>query len=112
MPGAGTLRDRFSFQSRDPDANGDPLGPFAPRFTVSARTIYLRGSEPVMQQRLQGQQPIVLTIREEPRTRQITNAWRAVDVLTGYAYNVTSVSPGDRGFLDILATRLVDGDAG
>lgn len=112
MPDAGTLRARFSFQSREPDANGDPLGPFATRFTLSTKVIHLRGTEAVMQQRLQGQQPVVLTIREAASTRQITNGWRAVDAVTGYAYGITSVAPGDRGFLDILATRLVDGDAG
>lgn len=105
MPGAGALRDRYTFQKRGPDANGDPLGDWADQFTISAGTIYLKGSEPVMEQRLQGVQPVVLTVRDETRTRLITTAWRAVNARdTSLKYDIKGNSPAkDTGFRDVLA---------
>jgi len=104
MPGAGALRDRITFQKRGNDANGDPLGDWADQFTVWAQLVYLKGSEPVMAQRLQGVQPVVIVVRESANTRLVGTAWRAVDARTGAAFNITSASPAkDRGFIDILA---------
>lgn len=106
MPGAGDLRERIVFSERGIDTNGDAgLGPWEPRFTVSAQMIYLRGGEPVMAQRLQGVQPVAFAIRDSSQARKITTAWRATHVRTGQDFNITSVAPSskDRGFIDILA---------
>lgn len=109
MPGAGEMRDRVTFQKRGPDENGDPLGPWIDRFSVAAQIVYLKGTEPVMAQRLQGVQPAVIVVREGANARMITTAWRAEDARTGVGYNITSVSPSkSRGFIDILAQS--DGD--
>jgi head-tail adaptor len=105
MPGAGDLRDRYRFDLRGSDANGDPLGDWEPGFEVSAHTTWLRGSETVMSQRLQGTQPVILTIRSSAQARTINSAFRAVNTRTGFVFNITGVSPtrDDPGFLDILA---------
>nr|WP_314437610.1 head-tail adaptor protein [uncultured Brevundimonas sp.] len=105
MPGAGDLRDRIAFEVRDADANGDPQGPWKAKATVWAQVIWLRGTETVAQQRLEGRQPVVITIRESSQTREITPAWRAVNARhSGQKFNITAVSPSkDRGFLDVLA---------
>lgn len=106
MPGAGELRDRWTFQQRGLDANGDRRGAWEDGFTVWTKTTWLRGGESVMQDRLTGKQPVVLTIRDSRQAREIGSGWRAVDSRTeGRVANVTSVSPArDRGFLDVLAT--------
>lgn len=105
MPGAGQLKDRYRFDQRGADANGDPLGPFEDGFARAAETVWLRGSETVIAQRLAGQQPVVITVRACSQTRTITKAFRAVDVRSGEVFNITGVSPtrDDPGFLDILA---------
>lgn len=107
MPGAGDLRDRLSFQKRAADANGDPLGAWTDQFTVSAQIVWLRGSEPVLQQRLEGKQPVAFVVRTSSQARQIDTSWRAVNARnTDQVFNITAVSPNkDRGFLDILAVK-------
>lgn len=102
--GAGDLGDRVRFDSRTPDQNGDPLGPFAPGFTVWANIEYLRGSEVALSQRLEKRQPVSVTVRDSTQARTINPAMRMVNVRTGEAYNVTSAVPAkDAGYRNILA---------
>lgn len=105
MPGAGKMRERVTFQQRGLDANGDRLGDWEAGFDAAADMTWLRGTEAVMQARLQGRQPVVITVYEEDRTRAVTNAWRAVDARdTTRVFDIKSVAPARRrGFLDILA---------
>lgn len=102
--GAGKLRDRVRFDSRTPDANGDPLGPFTPGFTVWANIEYLRGSEVALAQRLEKRQPVSVTVRDSTQARTINPAMQMVNTRTGEIYNVTSAVPAkDAGFKNILA---------
>lgn len=102
--GAGELKDRVRFDSRQPDANGDPLGPFAPGFTVWAKVDYLRGSETALAQRLEKRQPVSVTVRDSSQARTINPAMRMVNTRTGEIFNVTAASPAkDPGFRNILA---------
>lgn len=104
---AGALRERWTFQQRSEDANGDRRGPWElPGRTLYADVLYLRGTEAVMQDRLTGLQPVVITVRDSSLSRKITNAWRALDSRSpDRIANITSVGPSRRrGFLDILAT--------
>lgn len=105
MPGAGDLRDRYRFDQRGLDANSDPLGEFVPGFTVAAQTTWLRGTEAVMSQRLEGKQPVILTIRDSTQARTITSAFRAVNARDATKiFNISAVSPAkEPGFLDVLA---------
>lgn len=106
MPDAGALTNRVRFDTRGADANGDPLGPWAEGPTVWAQLIWLRGSEAVLQQRLEGQQPVAIVVRESSQTRALTPASRAVLTATGEVLNITAVSPSKQpGFLDVLAVR-------
>lgn len=106
MPSSRDLRHMVDFEYRLEDENGDPLGPFEPVFETWCALIWLRGGEGVVQQRLEGRQPVALVVRSNAQTRRITSAWRAV--LTNdddLVLNITSVSPAkERGFIDILAT--------
>lgn len=105
MAAAGKMRDRYRFDTRGDDANGDPLGDWVPGFTVAAETTWIRGGEAVLSQRLEGRQPVALEIRDSTQARAITAGFRAVDARTGLVLNITAVSPSkNRGFLDVLAT--------
>lgn len=107
MSSAGRMRDRYRFEQRGFDANGDRLGPWDEEngFRVAAETLWLRGSESVMASRLEGKQPVVLTIRDSRKARTITTGFRAVDVRTNAVFNVTSAAPSrTHGFIDVLAT--------
>lgn len=105
MLGAGDLRDRITFQKRGEDENGDPLGGWDDQFTRSARLTWLRGSEGVMASRLEGKQPVVITVRACSQTRLIDGSWRAVNARDDrQKFNITAASPAkERGFIDILA---------
>lgn len=101
---AGLLRERPRFQQRAIDVNGDPLGDWVePGVTVWARIVPMKGSEPVIQARLQGVQPLSVSIRSSSVTRQITSAWRMV--WKGVNYNVKSPpAPDERNvFLNFVA---------
>lgn len=119
MIGAGELNDVWAFQVRTQDDNGDLQGPFDPHseFRLPAKVIWLKGSEAVMQDRLTGIQPVIITVPDCHNARQITPAWRGVDARRlgerfTYTFevqdlfaNVTGVSPASTaGYLDILAT--------
>ncbi len=102
MTHAGQLRDRVSFQQRSLDVNGDRRGAWVEEFTRPARIVALRGTEVVLQQRLAGVQPSVVTVRADAATRGVTNAWRIVPD-TGAPLNIRAVTPDERRvWLDIL----------
>lgn len=106
MSSAARMRDRYRFEQRGLDANGDRLGAWDTEngITVSAETIWLKGSESVMASRLEGKQPVALVIRDSTQARTINEAWRAVDVRTSEVFNISGTSPSRvRGFIDVLA---------
>lgn len=105
----GELRERFRFERRAVDAAGRPFGAWGDAVTLAAKMIALKGSarssEEVMSQRLQGRQPIILTVRGCKASRAIDSTWRAVDTRTGDIYGVKSaaLNSESRAFRDILA---------
>lgn len=105
MLGASDLDFRIRFQGRGEDDNGEPLAAWEDRFTRWAKITWLRGSESVMASRLEGRQPVVITVRACSQTRLIDGAWRAVNARNDkQKFNITAASPAkERGFIDILA---------
>lgn len=102
MTGTGLRRERVTFQQRSVDDNGDRLGDWEAGFDRWARVLALRGGEPVMQARLQGQQPIQVTALATSRTRGVTEAWRIL--WNERPYNIRSIAPGeDRDEIVFLA---------
>lgn len=80
------MRYRIAFQKRgemDDGYGGTITGPFATVFEEPARLKPGIGSETVIASRIAGIQPFTITIRSSERTRQVTPAWRAVDVRAG-----------------------------
>ena len=103
MTTTGQLRERPRFQQRTLDANGDPLGPWDPDgLTVWARVVSMKGSEPVLQQRLIGLQPVSVTIRYSRAAAAIDGTWRMV--LGGQVFNIKTASPDERhAYIEIMA---------
>lgn len=108
---AGQLRERLSFQTRTevnpdfPEDYGNVESVWETQFTVSARVKPRMGSEPIIAQRLQGVQPVTITVRSSSDTRQITPAWRAIDTRDATKiYNLrTAVADEKNAFIEILA---------
>jgi hypothetical protein len=112
MPTAGDLRERVRFEAQALDENGDRNGAWgtvdADRITMAAgiKTLLgsVRGAEEVMSERLQGRQPVVITVRNCAATRTIDTTWRAVDARSGVIYGLKSIAPlPTRDFIDFLA---------
>lgn len=83
------LRSYIYFQKRgevdDGYGNMVPGGPFVNQFPLYANfRPLLRGSatgvEDVFADRLQGNQPYILTVRNNPALDEVTVAWRVVDI--------------------------------
>ena len=94
---AGMLRDRFAFDepTAEPNGMGGTINGWAERWTCAAHVRYLRGGERVMQGRLSGVQPVVITIRASHASEAIGRDWRARDVRRGTIYNIRSIVPSD-----------------
>lgn len=102
MNGAGIRIERIALQARAPDAFGALLGDWETGFKVWARARPLKGSEPVIQARLQGVQPYEFTVRSMARTRAVTEAHRVF--WKGRPYKITAIAPTeDRADIAILA---------
>lgn len=110
MTAAGELRHRVKFERRqdiNPDAPldlGNTRGDFVPKFEVWAKIEAKFGGETVTAARLEGQQPVTITVRHTAQTRQITTDWRARHVRTGTIYAIRSIADPDdrRVWLEIL----------
>lgn len=105
MISAGELRDRVAFdaETTGDDGYGNTVTGYAEQFIVSAKIRYLRGSEPVIAQRLQGVQPVVITVRASDDTNGIAPSWRVRDVRGAAVFNIRSVTPSDdRHDIDLL----------
>jgi SPP1 family predicted phage head-tail adaptor len=103
---AGKLRERVTFQKRmlqADDGYGNALTAFADVMTVWARITPLRGGEGVIAARLQGTQPVLITVRHSTETAAITPDWRLVDARTGTIYNIrTAVADERKAQIDMI----------
>ncbi|MBB6224564.1 head-tail adaptor protein [Rhizobium leguminosarum] len=111
--GAGRLREKMFFQRRqllDDGFGNEQAGDWETIFTSAAGLTPLKGSEPVIASRLSGVQPFVLRIRSCRAARDVTTAWRAVDVRNqSRIFNITSVANFDEknAYLDMMAVQGV-----
>lgn len=82
---------------------GAAQGDFVEQFRTVAEQVWLRGSEPVIAQRLQGLSPSTFRVRAETRTRAVDSSWRIRDTRTGKTFNILSIIPDDRDYyIDML----------
>ena len=100
---AQDLQDRVAFDLRAdaPDDYGGTAGDFVEQFIVSARINRKLGGERIIAARLDGHQPVTITVRSSVDTDQIAPDWRARNVRTGEIFNIRSIAEND-GFLDVL----------
>jgi head-tail adaptor len=110
MTSASELRHRIGFERAmdiNPDAPldlGNTRADFVAEFEIWAKVQAKFGGETVTAARLEGQQPVTITVRQTGQTRQITTDWRARDTRTGTIYAIRSISDPDdrRAWLEIL----------
>jgi head-tail adaptor len=102
MAQAGLRRERLTFQQRATDENGDRLGDWETGFLRWGRALARTRGETALQQRLQGLQPLEVTVLRDSETLEITTAWRLL--WNGTPYNIRAVVPSeDRREMAILA---------
>lgn len=110
---AGALRERVRFEQRDFDANGVRMGDWVLYFECAARIEVQPGALRVAAQRLEGEQPIVITVRANPVTRAITSDMQAIWLRPDTAYLVKPPQPTeDRAWVEIWATAPSGGIGG
>lgn len=115
---AGTLREQVTLQKRGPDVNGDPLGPWADQFVVPARVLARVGSnrvpargvgEEIVNQRIEGIQPVEVTMRLNAATALIDTDWRLVWL--GWNFDITAVAVDElASIVSLMAVRYRGGD--
>jgi len=107
---AGDLRELVELEelAEVDDGRGNTTTDWVVRAKCAARFQYLRGSETVMQARLEGRQPIAVTVRQTPAVAQATTGWRIKDVRSGATWQIRSISPNERrSYVDLLCERGV-----
>lgn len=109
------MRQRITFETRNvsPDGAGNTeTTGWTSQFARGARVHPLRGGEEVTAARLQGTQPVIITVRSDSQTRTIDSTWRANDQRNGVVYDIKSISNNDEKniYLDLMCVAGV-GDA-
>lgn len=98
-----SYRAAFERRTEANDGYGNTQDVWAASFTRWCGITYLKGGETVMGARLEGRQPVILTVRADSETRIITPDMRAI--INGQAYNIRE-SPRptkDRAYLEMAA---------
>lgn len=110
----GALLYRLHFQRRADvdDGFGNVIpgaGDFTTAFTMDAAMRPRNGGETVMQARLQGRQPWIVTVRSCAPMKDVTTAWRLVDARNAnrsFDINAAPVDQDGKGkWLDLLVTE-------
>ena len=107
---AGRLDYRATFSMRESVETdmGGTRDEWVVQFTEHAGVKHLRGGESVMQERLASRNPVIVTIRNSARARQITSEWQVELVDRTGIRKVYDVKEDPRpteasGFLEMLA---------
>lgn len=121
MTQTADLKHRLTFQKQTetPDNYGGSTSAWSDQFTVWGQIVFRTGSETVIAQRLQGQQPVTVRVRYSANSKMIEPSWRIKhergDGITDY-YAVKSPAvrkDDDQGFLMMEAVMgAADGGAG
>ena len=98
-----TQRAAFYEPIEELDADGMLVQSWLLRFTLAAHVLYLRGSEAVMQARLQSKNPAIITVRKSSQARAITSEWRAEIAGKTYEIREDPRPSQDRRLLEMLA---------
>lgn len=96
----GDFRDRVTFAQVEEvsDDYGNTQGNFVDQFSVAADISYVRGGEGVIASRLEGRQPVIITVRSSSQTALVKTDWRVTDERDmSRIFNVRSVQPSSKG---------------
>jgi len=107
---AGKLIESVAFDSpvETPDGQGGVEEGWLQEYCCRANFRNLRGGETVLQSRLEGTQPVVVTIRSSKCARAIKTDWRMRDTRNDEEYNVRSVVLSDsRQYIELTCERGV-----
>ena len=106
---AGDLTERAAFDAptQVPDGYGGQKSGWSEAYACRAHFRYLRGGEAVQAARLEGRQPVVVTIRDSAAARGITPEFRMRDTLRGDVYNVRTVVPDGRHWIELTCEKGV-----
>lgn len=109
---AGQLTHRAKFQRRaqQDDGYGNTVAVWRDLFTRWCNVRFLRGGEAVLASRLEGRQPVIITVRSCSQTRAIDSDMRCI--IDGRIYNVRELPrpSQDRLRLEFLAeSGVADG---
>lgn len=98
--------EKITFDAPSFDSAGVQDGWSEGAYTCRAYFRYLRGGEAVQAARLDGRQPVVMTIRRSSIADTITSDWKVRDARRGTVYNISAppVPTDDRMWLEITAT--------
>lgn len=113
MTAAGDLRWRVGFYRREvlDDGAGNIQGVFGAEaaFVVWAQIRPKLGGEGVFAARLQGKNPVNVTVRLSSNTAQVTTDWMAKDERSGEIFNIRSIidPDGKRAWLEMLCEKGV-----
>lgn len=104
------MRDEVVFERRssEPDGFGNYIGDWVLAFSRWCSVNALRGGETVIASRLEGRQPVIVTVRSDPDTDLIDPEMRAT--INGRAYNIREMPrlTEDRLYLEFLAEAGVN----
>ncbi len=103
---SGQLFDRVAFDAPTVavDGYGGNVAGWSEQFISYANIMFLRGGETVQAARLQGRQPVVVTIPMSNEGQAVLPSWRMRDTRSGIVYNIRSiVRSDDRQFLELTA---------
>ena len=97
----------FSARREISDEYGGTRDEWVPQFAEWAEVKYLRGGERIMEARLASRNPVIVTIRNSARARQITSEWQVElrsrsGVTKIYAVKEDPRPEGLDGFLSML----------
>lgn len=111
MTEPGEFTRKVTFQQQAADGDGMRFGAFADVVTRQAKIVPKIGGETVNDQRLQGNQPVVIYVRKDSLTAAIDNSYRAVDARhTSTVWNVASVIWNEaEDMIEVLAVQRPGG---
>ena len=90
------------------DGQGGTVSGWQEEHACRAHFRYLRGGEAVQQARLEGRQPVVVTIRNCVAARALKTDWRMRDRRNVGEFNIRSIIPSDdRQFIELTCERGV-----
>jgi len=100
----------FDMPTQVSDGQGGTVDDWEEQFQCRAHYRSPRGGETVQAARLEGRQPMGITVRSSSNTRQAKTEWRIRDVHTGTVIQIKAIQrTEDRRYLEILAESGVAG---